>query len=146
MPLSKREYETLASFRYLLRRFLRFSEAAAAEAGLTASQHQALLAIQGYPGSGKVMVSELAERLQIEHHSAVGLADRLEARGLVRRETGSSDRRCVYLSLTPEGLGFLDGLSRAHRRELKRIAPELLEVLGRLDETPPLEKTPEPGR
>src|SRR5579859_1886698 len=79
--LSKADYEALAEFRWSLRHFLGFSEAAARAAGITPQQHQALLAIKGFPGRDKVSVGELAERLQIEHHSAVGLADRLVRRG-----------------------------------------------------------------
>jgi DNA-binding MarR family transcriptional regulator len=134
MPLSKRDYESLASFRYVLRSFLRFSEQAAGEMGLSPSQHQALLAIQGYPGRSQVTVKELSERLQIEHHSVVGLIDRLEERGMIQRITDTVDRRRVNVSLTAEGLRFLSKLSVAHRRELKRIGPKLREVLHRLED------------
>ncbi|MEO6753630.1 MAG: helix-turn-helix domain-containing protein, partial [Chthoniobacteraceae bacterium] len=77
--LSKSQYEVLAAFRFALRRFLRFSEDAATAAGITPQQHQALLAIKGFPARDRVTVGELAERLQIRHHSAVGLIDRLVA-------------------------------------------------------------------
>src|ERR1017187_10959937 len=84
-PLVKSEYETLAAFRYALRQFMRFSEAAAREAGITAQQHQALLAVKGFPGRDRVTVGELAERLQLRHHSTVGLVDRLVAGEVVLR-------------------------------------------------------------
>jgi DNA-binding MarR family transcriptional regulator len=58
-----------------LRKFLRFSEEAALAVGLTPQQHQALLAIKGFPGDHRMTVGELAERLQIRHQSAVGLTD-----------------------------------------------------------------------
>jgi DNA-binding MarR family transcriptional regulator len=102
--------------------------------GLSASQHQALLAIQGYPERSVVSVGELSERLQIEPHSTVGLLDRLEKRNLVKRETSKEDRRCVQISLTEEGLDFLDKLSRVHRQELKRVGPELYKILKHLEE------------
>ena len=76
-PITKSQYENLAAFRFALRKFLRFSEDAAGAAGLTPQQHQALLAIKGFPGRDHVTVGELAERLQIKPHSAVGLIDRL---------------------------------------------------------------------
>jgi DNA-binding MarR family transcriptional regulator len=46
-------------------------------------QHQALLFIIGYTGCEQVTIGELAERLQIRHHSVVGLVDLLEEQGVV---------------------------------------------------------------
>lgn len=132
-PVSKAEYEVLAEFRYTLRRFLHFSEAAAAELGLTAQQHQALLAIKGFPGREQVTVGELAERLQIRHHSAVGLADRLEAQDLVQRSGATSDRRKVYLALTRRGLGVLEQLAALHHEELLRLIPQMRSLITRLE-------------
>ena len=129
--LSKSDYEQLAEFRHLLRQFLSFSQAAAASVRLTAQQHQALLAIKGYPGRDRVTVGELAGRLGVRHHSAVGLIDRLESRRLVRRETGASaDRRQVLVRLTPTSERLLAQLSKAHRRELRRLAPLLKQRLA----------------
>lgn len=96
----------LATFRYALRQFLRFSETAARQAGITPQQHQAILAIAGFPDQDQITVSELAERLQIRHHSAVGLVDRLVVQDLVVREPGEADRREVYISLTPQGMTY----------------------------------------
>ncbi len=131
-PISKAQYETLASFRFALRRFLRFSENAAQAAGITAQQHQALLAIQGFPERDFVTVGELAERLQIAHHSAVGLADRLAAEKLAVRKPSPTDRRQACLHLTPKGEKMLESLSEAHREQLRRIGPELGLLLQRL--------------
>lgn len=131
-PIGKAEYEKLASFRYALRQFMHFSEAAAREAGITPRQHQALLAIAGLPGRDEAMMSELAERLQLRHHSTVELIDRLVAHGLVARESGVEDRRQVYVSLTPVGHEMLARLSVAHREELKRIGPQLNLLLAEL--------------
>ncbi|HYL33799.1 MAG TPA: helix-turn-helix domain-containing protein [Stellaceae bacterium] len=122
------DYLRLAEFRYLLRHFLAFSERAAGRAGLTAQQHQALLAIKGYPARAAVTVGDLAARLAIRHHSAVGLVDRLVAKALVRRRGGIADRRQIRLELTPKAESRLAYLSVAHRNELERLAP-LLRVL-----------------
>jgi DNA-binding MarR family transcriptional regulator len=130
--LTKGEYEMLAAFRFALRQFLRFSEEAAHEAGVTPRQHQALLAIKGYPGRDQVTVSELAERLQVQHHSAVGLVDRLVAESLVSRRPSGEDRRVVYIRLTPGGERILAGLATAHREQLSRIGPELRTLLKQL--------------
>jgi DNA-binding MarR family transcriptional regulator len=132
--VSQTDYETLAAFRYALRQFLHFSEAAAEAAGLTAQQHQALLTIKGFPGKAQVTIGELAERLQIRHHSAVGLVDRLVAQKLVTRETAPGDRRQVYVGLTQRGEQMLEALSAAHREELRRIGPNLKQLLAQLGE------------
>jgi DNA-binding MarR family transcriptional regulator len=97
MPrLNQSDYEALAAFRYAVRQFQHFSEAAAESVGLTPQQHQALLAIKGFPEATPITISQLAERLQIRHHSAVGLIDRLVAQKFVIRKTSSQDRRQVH--------------------------------------------------
>jgi DNA-binding MarR family transcriptional regulator len=132
MPITKAEFETLAAFRHAVRQFLRFSEEAAQAVGLTPQQHQTLLSIRGFPGRDHVTISELAERLQIRHHSAVGLVDRLVAEGLVKREPATADRRQVYVTLTRRGSDVLEQLSAAHREELRRIGPQLHQLLEQL--------------
>lgn len=116
----------LANFRYLLRKFVHFSESAAREAGITPQQHQLMLGIAGFTDTGKATVSELAEFLQERHHSVVGLIDRASLSGLVRRETDPSDRRVVLVSLTPHGWSILKRLSVEHREEVNRMREELL--------------------
>jgi DNA-binding MarR family transcriptional regulator len=130
--LGKADYERLSAFRYELGRFLAFSRSAAEAAGLTPQQHQALLAIKGYPGKDEITIGELAERLGLKHHSAVGLVDRLAARNLVRRRADDADRRAVLVALTVEADTLLAGLSRVHRRELARLSPTLTRLLGEL--------------
>ena len=130
--LSNSQYETLAAFRYALRQFIHFSDEAAKDAGVTPQQHQALLAIKGFPGRDRVTVGELAERLQLRHHSAVGLIDRLVAEKLVLREASEEDRRRVLIRLTNRGEKILEKLSSVHRNQLKRIGAEISELLQRL--------------
>jgi DNA-binding MarR family transcriptional regulator len=134
--VDKTEYEALAAFRYALRQFLRFSEEVARGVGLTPHQHQALLAIKGFPGRDRVTIGELAERLQLKHHSVVGLVDRLVARGDVVRSIAPEDRRQVYVSLTPSGTDSLEQLSAVHRDELRRVRLHLSSLLDRL--APPM--------
>ena len=132
-PLSKSQYEDLAAFRFELRKFLRFSENAAGTAGITPQQYQALLAIKGFPGRDQVTVGELAERLQIRHHSAVGLIDRLVLESLVTRDASSEDRRLVHIRLTSRGERMLEKLAATHREELSLIGPELRTLLQRVN-------------
>jgi DNA-binding MarR family transcriptional regulator len=129
--LSQGDYETLAAFRYELRRFLQFSEQAAKSVGLTPQQHQALLAIRAAPVGG-LAIGELAEQLFVQPHSASELADRLIAQDLLKRETAGDDRRRTCLRLTPAAIERLDRLSPAHRAEVVRMRPTLNSILRRL--------------
>jgi len=123
--LDTRDYARLAAFRHALRRFLRFSEAAAARAGLTSQHYQAMLVLRGCPDDKRVTINDLAQQLLIKHNSAVGLVDRLVEEGLIAREPSSADRRKVELRLTPSGRKVLARLAAMHRGELQRIGPFL---------------------
>jgi DNA-binding MarR family transcriptional regulator len=125
--LTAADYQALAEFRYQIRRFLRFSEQAARRAGLEPAQHQLLLAIKAHPGGPTV--GELAERLQLRHHSTVGLIDRLAQGGLVRRNRAAGDRRQVCVRLTPKGQAVLRKLSLEHRAELGSAGSTLADAL-----------------
>ena len=127
--LSKADYETLAEFRYALRKFLGFSEAAASEHGVTPQQYQALLAIEGFPERNWVTIGELAEQMRVAHHSAVGLVDRMETMRLVKRTTAKEDRRRVRVALTAKGLKLLEKLYLVHREELRSSGPQLAKLL-----------------
>jgi DNA-binding MarR family transcriptional regulator len=128
---AKRElnYEVLADFRYEIRRYLNFSERAARTRGVEPHQHQALLALKGLPANAKATVGVLAERLQIQHHSAVELADRLVQRGFLRRSRSQTDRREVLLHLTNSGEEIVWELSLPHRAELRSAGRRLLVAL-----------------
>jgi DNA-binding MarR family transcriptional regulator len=130
--LSETDYARLAEFRYLLRRFVVFSEGAAADAKLTAQQHQALLAIKGF-GASPPTTGDLAERLCVKHHSAVGLVDRLVKKGLVRRDSNPADGRQVLLGLSPAAEKLLARLSVAHKKELRQLAPLLTALLAHFE-------------
>jgi DNA-binding MarR family transcriptional regulator len=130
-PLTLSDYQSLAELRYQIRRFLYFSEQAARKAGLEPRQHQFMLALKGLPEKVRPRVGELAERLQIQPHSAVELTNRLSAGGYVRRTRGGQDRREVLLSLTPKGERVLRELSLHHRRELRLQGPALITTLRR---------------
>jgi DNA-binding MarR family transcriptional regulator len=126
------DYRSLAEFRNQIRRFLSFSERAVRKAGLEPRQHQLLLALKGLPPRVRPRIVEMAERLQIEHHSAVELVNRLEVGGLIRRLRSSGDRREVLLELTPGGEKILQQLSLHHRAELRSQGPQLIAALERL--------------
>jgi DNA-binding MarR family transcriptional regulator len=127
--LTLSEYQALAEFRYQLRCFLRFSEQAARAVGLEPQQHQLLLALKGLPEGRIATVGELAERLQIQHHSMVELIDRMVDRNLLERSRGESDQRKVIINLTPYGDEVLRKLSLLHRTELRSSGPELVRAL-----------------
>ena len=119
--ISKSTYERLANFRYELRKFIHFSEAAARQIGITPQQHQVLLAIKGFPERDVATPRELAERLRLSHNACVGLIDRCEQLGLVCRMPNPKDKRSVYVGITEHGTGILEQLSEIHLEEIKRI-------------------------
>jgi DNA-binding MarR family transcriptional regulator len=121
--LSAAEYETIAAFRYMLRRFLAATDRNAALVGLTQQQYLALLVIRA--DTGVVTIRELADRMLVKHHSAVGLTDRLVRLGLIRRERVVGDRRRVALRFTPHGTRVFSRLANAQREELRRVGPDL---------------------
>ena len=126
------DYQSLAEFRHQIRRYLHFSERAARSTGLEPRQYQLLLAIKGLPSNLRPRIAELADRLQIQHHSAVELVNRLESGGMVRRERSKEDRREVLLQLTPRGERLLRDLALYHRTELRMQGPALLNALHRV--------------
>ena len=126
------EYEALAELRYLGRKFLRFSkDLLRANAGLNPEQYEALLAIKAYP-SENLTISQLSERLQVKHHSAVNIVDRLVERKLIRRQAGEEDRRERHLELTEKGQRLIEELARVHYDELSKRSAEMIAGLKRL--------------
>jgi DNA-binding MarR family transcriptional regulator len=130
--LTLSDYQALAAFRYQIRKFLHFSERAVYRAGIEHGQYQLLLAIKGMPTGVRPRVRELANQMQIRHHSAVELINRLEARGYVHRERAQADRREVLLTLTPKGERTLGELARHHHDELRSAGPGLVAALQRV--------------
>ena len=130
--IKNEDYQALAEFRYHIRRFLRFSEHAARAAGLKPQQHQLLLALKGLPDGNRSTIGELAERLQIQHHSTVELVDRLVKRGLLLRKRGGADRREVMLQLTVKADKLLRELSLHHQEELRNTGPTLVASLRKM--------------
>ena len=124
--------QSLAEFRYTLRKFLLFSEQAAGEAGLHPQQHQLMLQIAGAPDGVETTISWVAERLGLRHHSVVELSKRCADAGLVQRLQANPDHRFVVLQLTPAGHHALETLSEAHARELNELAPQLVSALNRV--------------
>ena len=136
--VSLADHRALAAFRYELRRFLAFSERAARSADIEPQQHQLLLAVRGLPADREPTIGAVAERLCLEHHTTVALVDKLEARGFVRRERASDDRRKVLVVLEPPGVEKLEALSRLHKAHLATAGEPMLEalraILGDLNE------------
>ena len=128
--LTPQEYRALAEFRYRIRVFLNGSERAARTSGLEPQQYLLLLAVQGLPLGRKASIGELAERMQLRHHSVVELVDRLERRSLLRRERSRVDRREVIVQLTARGKGVLSRLAAHRLAELRTLAPTLVRSLA----------------
>ncbi|MBZ5679638.1 MAG: MarR family transcriptional regulator [Acidobacteriia bacterium] len=145
--LTLSDYQALAEFRYQIRKFLHFSEQAVRKAGLERGQYQLMLAIKGIPPGVRPRIRELANRMQIRHHSAVELINRLESGGYVRRQRAEDDRREVLLALTPSGERTLADLALHHHEELRTAGPALVAALQRLmhagDAVPQKHSTPD---
>jgi DNA-binding MarR family transcriptional regulator len=124
--------ETLAEFRYELRRFLHFSETAAREAGLEPQQHQLLLQLAGAPAGSATTIAFAAERLGLKHNSAVELVDRCVRESLLHRTVDAADKRRAILCITRKGNQVLARLTREHARELNERAPMLVRTLRRV--------------
>jgi len=122
-------YQALAEFRYQIRRFLHFSEETARKVGLEPQHHQLMLAVKGAGKGDGPRIAYLAERLQLQHHSAVELVDRLAKRGLIKRTRSEEDRREVHVKLTEQGERILKQLTLDNREELRTLAPDLVSVL-----------------
>ena len=131
--LTSADYDGLASFRYLLRKFLRFSKDYLKKtANLSSEQYEALLAIRAFSSNKGLSIAELSERLQVKHHSAVNIVDRLVERKFIRRQPAARDRREKHLELTAAGVDVLEKLATAHRKEIRRRSGEMVTVLERL--------------
>ena len=115
--MAESDYLRLANFRHALRCFLRFSESAARRASVSPAQYQLLLFVRAFPG-GRPTVTDVAERLQVQHQSAVGLLDRCARVGLLRRQRDAEDRRRVRVCLTSAGSRLLARLVLEHYRGL----------------------------
>src|SRR5690349_863484 len=131
--LRAKDYIALGAFRYAMRKFLRFSkDLLAARANLTPEQYEALLAIKASSQAGGMTVGQISERLQVRHHTAVSLIDKLEARKLVLRKRTNTDRRTVNVQLTKAGNTLLSRLALIHYHEFRRRAPGMIATLQRL--------------
>jgi DNA-binding MarR family transcriptional regulator len=129
-------FQALSEFRYQIRKFQHFSDKAARALGLEPQQHQLLLAIRGFDGNGLgPTIGYLAERLQVRHHSAVELVDRMETHGMVHRRTGERDRRQVIVILSKAGEQILKDLSKQHVAEIRQMGPGLVAALRQLVES-----------
>ena len=132
MYLPVQDYAALGDFRYAVRKFLRFSKDVLAREKLTPEQYEALLAIKTLSGPSGITVGELSERLQVKHHTAVSLLDKLAARKLATRQRGIKDKRRVNIHLTKLGSSVLERLAAIHRREMRQRSVEMIDVLKRL--------------
>lgn len=130
--LTLADYRALAEFRHQIRRFLHFSEQAVLGAGLERGQYQLMLAIKGMPVGMRPRIRDVANRMHIQHHSAVELINRLARGGYVKRTRAEQDRREVLLALTPKGEHLLGELALHHREELRTAGPDLVAALRRV--------------
>jgi DNA-binding MarR family transcriptional regulator len=131
--LTKQDYHSMASLRYALRKLLRFSkDFVSAQAKLSPEQYEALLALKAFSNDEGLTVGQLSERVQVKHHTAVSLTDKLAARKLVTKRRGTPDRRFVYVKLTSAGAKLMTSLAASHRREIRIHADQIIDALRKL--------------
>lgn len=135
--LSDADYQRLAQLRHGLRSFLHWSGEQAQRAGVTAAQHQLLLAVRASTDPRGPTVGDVADVLLIRHNSAVGLIDRAQEAGLVARERDPDLQSLVRLRLTDAGAAKLESLSELHMRELSQLAPTMRALWAALGEADP---------
>jgi DNA-binding MarR family transcriptional regulator len=128
--LTLEDYRALAEFRFQIRSFLAFSERSAREHGIEPQQHQLLLACKGLPEGSRPTIGTLAQRLCVEHHSAVALVDKLEANKLVQRKQSPIDRREVLVHITKRGEALLTALTELHSEQLGLVGSQLIDALS----------------
>jgi DNA-binding MarR family transcriptional regulator len=125
-------YRAMAEFRHQIRRFVRFSEEAAENAGVEPQQHLLMLSVRGLPSGERPTIRTLADRLLLKHHSVVELVDRSERMGLVRRTADRDDGRQVLVELTSKGDRLLEKIFGRNRERLRAQSRELSVVLARI--------------
>jgi DNA-binding MarR family transcriptional regulator len=134
--------KAVAECRFLIERYLKQANDAARSAGLESQQYQGLLAVGSLHDGGRATIGELADRMQIVHHSAVELTDRMERRGLIRRERSGGDHRRVFLVVTPLGRKLLRRLASNRVAEIREAAPSLIHALKIAISSVPQQKLP----
>jgi len=126
----------LSEFRYQLRAFLSFSEAASETCGIAAQQYQLMQVIAATPEGSSASIRYLAERMILRHNSAVELVDRAERAGMVRRRNDEQDLRRSLVELTASGREILQRLVAQHLEYLETRGEELVRTLRTLQFVP----------
>jgi len=117
------ELELAAAYRAALRRFLRRTEAIAADARLTPERYDLLLAIKAATVAGEpATVSMLTERLELRQQAVTEIVKRAEEAGLVERRRSPTDGRIFHLRLTSEGDARMMKAFRALGRDRLALA------------------------
>ena len=119
--LDKQQYRMLSEFRHAMAGFLQFSQQTTHAAGLTPAQYQMLLHLQGFPGRDWATISELAERMQASHPATAALVKRAQQIGLVTKQRGREDGRCVEIHATPHARELIARVAGSHADELARL-------------------------
>jgi DNA-binding MarR family transcriptional regulator len=92
---------------------------------VTLSQYNVLRILRGAEPEG-LICREISERMIARDPDITKLLDRLETRGLVKRERQENDRRVIIARVTPEGVKLVDEIDRP----ALRMTEELLGHLG----------------
>ena len=92
------------------------------------------LLAQLYRERDGLRLGELSRRTMVTNGNITGLADRLEADGLILRETLDGDRRVTVARLTEQGRSVFAAMAKAHEGWIRELLgdvddPTLLDAL-----------------
>jgi DNA-binding MarR family transcriptional regulator len=130
--ITESDYRRLLAIRTRIRQFERWSADRATAYGLTARQHQLLLAVRGHDDPAGPTIGDVAGYLLVQHNTAVELVNRAQQLGLVQRVADTDDNRVVRLRLTEDAQRRLADISETNIEELTRLAAMLKDLTAEL--------------
>jgi DNA-binding MarR family transcriptional regulator len=156
VPATRHGLRVLQALRQIIRAVDLYSRHLLREYEITGPQLITLLTVKEYE---LVTVSAIAGHIYLSPSTVIGILDRLETKGLIRRDRDLKDRRLVHVSLTEQGKAlarnapsplqdaFAGAMRKLPETELVMIAESLERIVGlmqlqHMDTAPILESEP----
>jgi MarR family 2-MHQ and catechol resistance regulon transcriptional repressor len=119
-PLASDNHEALLNLVRTSSMLLKLSDRFFSQFGLTDAQFNILMILNDYGGEG-MSQQGLSEHLIVTKSNMVGLVDRLEKTGYVKRKSHPTDRRSYQVMLTPKGREMVEKIKKSYFREVDRM-------------------------